>query len=165
MGENSNIAWTERPIIIPNATGRQLGAYKKAAKEAGLSLAEWISRELSGLRKCYRCSELKRLAEFSIDRSRRGGRAHSCKSCTSHASTASRYETTRGDISGRHQAQNGRCPICQRIKKLVVDHEHGTGRIRALLCNRCNVGLGQFKDDLQLLKAAVKYLEAHSGGK
>ncbi len=59
--------------------------------------------------------------------------------------------------------QNGQCFLCgdhQSIltKKLAVDHDHKTGRVRGLLCSFCNTGLGFFKDDILLLERAIKYL-------
>ena len=40
-----------------------------------------------------------------------------------------------------------------------IDHDHKTGRIRGVLCGRCNKGLGHFKDSLEILREAIKYLE------
>jgi hypothetical protein len=63
------------------------------------------------------------------------------------------------------QAQNGRCAICSsdkpggRGKHWHVDHCHDQGHVRGLLCRACNTGLGVFKDDPALLRAAIAYLK------
>lgn len=64
--------------------------------------------------------------------------------------------------------QGGGCAICGSEESgrsttdwLHVDHDHVTGEIRGLLCNRCNVGLGSFTDDLELLLNAVEYLRSY----
>jgi len=57
--------------------------------------------------------------------------------------------------------QKGKCAIC-RVKadqELYVDHNHDTNKIRGLLCNRCNLGLGHFKDNTTLLDKASRYLK------
>jgi len=62
-------------------------------------------------------------------------------------------------------AQGGVCAICGgsgkslRFRRLVVDHCHATGRIRGLLCSRCNRGLGYFDDDVARFKSAIVYLK------
>lgn len=63
-------------------------------------------------------------------------------------------------------AQKGLCQICgqpnNRVERtLAVDHNHITGKLRGLLCDRCNLGLGHFNYNKELLKKAVDYLETH----
>lgn len=73
----------------------------------------------------------------------------------------------RGLTKEQHQsmitAQGDRCLICGSTssdgRALRIDHDHATGRIRGLLCNSCNLGLGKFKDDPALLRSAAVYLE------
>lgn len=57
--------------------------------------------------------------------------------------------------------QNGKCPICLKNLsdlKIAVDHCHKTGKIRGVLCHRCNRGIGLFEDDSSQLSRAVSYL-------
>lgn len=59
------------------------------------------------------------------------------------------------------RAQDGRCAICHSLpgkRLLAVDHDHETGRVRALLCANCNTALGHLKDDPDLLRKAADYL-------
>lgn len=60
--------------------------------------------------------------------------------------------------------QHGRCPTCkQKFGVPCVDHCHSTGRVRGLLCHKCNLGIGYFNDDPNRTRAATVYLE-HSMG-
>lgn len=54
--------------------------------------------------------------------------------------------------------EEGKCAICGSTEKLRLDHDHNTGKIRGVLCHWCNVGLGHFKDNLDLLIKAREYL-------
>ncbi len=58
--------------------------------------------------------------------------------------------------------QNHRCAVCKEIqtqKMLAVDHCHITGRIRGLLCENCNRGIGLLKDSPSILQSAIFYLQ------
>jgi hypothetical protein len=58
--------------------------------------------------------------------------------------------------------QNGVCDICKRVPvKPVIDHCHKTNKVRGIICNTCNSGIGMLKDDLKIIKNAVKYLEKY----
>lgn len=75
------------------------------------------------------------------------------------------------DIFNRRS--NSVCEICNTVPpiqktqggnlkpRLVLDHCHDTGKIRGLLCNNCNWGLGHFSDDVDKLNLAIKYLNKH----
>lgn len=81
------------------------------------------------------------------------------------------YGITLQDYWELVEAQLGRCAICQQEVELepkgkgksyggfAVDHCHVTGKVRGLLCYKCNLALGHFRDDPELLRKALKYLE------
>ena len=79
------------------------------------------------------------------------------------------YGMTLEQFEQRLAAQNGVCAICGeperacsrqgRIKRLAVDHDHATGRIRGLVCHGCNRALGYFNDNPNKMRAAIAYLE------
>ena len=61
--------------------------------------------------------------------------------------------------------QNGVCLICNGDnsgKCLRVDHDHATGTVRGLLCDNCNIGLGHFKDNEEIMLSAITYLKRTS---
>lgn len=71
------------------------------------------------------------------------------------------YGITSEDYSLRYLEQSGACSTCRvKAPQLHIDHDHSTGKVRGLLCNDCNSGLGFFKDRSDVLLSAVRYLEA-----
>lgn len=56
----------------------------------------------------------------------------------------------------------GRCAICSKLptsKGLFLDHDHKSGKLRGLICSRCNTVLGMVNDDIMILGLAIKYLQ------
>jgi len=74
-----------------------------------------------------------------------------------------KYGLSNDDYNKMFEVQNGKCAICNKTseKKLSVDHCHDSGKIRGLLCDRCNHGLGNFKENINFMFKAIEYLECH----
>lgn len=69
-----------------------------------------------------------------------------------------KYGLTLADFERLSLNQKMRCVICQKVRPLVVDHDHSNGRVRALLCRDCNLVLGYMNDDDLRLKRAATYV-------
>lgn len=81
------------------------------------------------------------------------------------------YGISLDEYNDMGERQGWRCAICGGLettkdkdggpRKMPVDHDHQTGKVRELLCTQCNRGLGLFKENISTLEAAVKYLKKH----
>ena len=101
------------------------------------------------------------IRDCTINRNK-AGRIHPNKKSKQLKSS---YGITLAYFNGMLELQNSVCAICnepQKGKYLAVDHCHETGKVRGLLCENCNKALGQFHDNITLLKSAIAYLEKHS---
>ena len=82
----------------------------------------------------------------------------------------SRYGITPEEHAAMMERQGGVCAICGTSERserngnrlrFCLDHDHKTGKPRGFLCNSCNAGIGQLRDDPTLLRSALAYLEKH----
>lgn len=69
-----------------------------------------------------------------------------------------RYNIDYEQYKALMEKQSGLCAICKERAAVDIDHDHKTDVVRGLLCRSCNVGLGQFKDDIEMLEKALAYL-------
>lgn len=74
------------------------------------------------------------------------------------------YNITLEEYNIKLKEQDSLCFICHtasKTKNLAVDHCHKTGKIRKLLCSKCNTTLGLLNEDLDLIDNLKKYLQLH----
>ena len=140
------------------------------------------------MKQCTKCKEVLPFSSFGKHCRHKDGLRFRCKPCESADRKETKkkaleldYEGTRlkeradnlkrmfnitpEDWELKASAQKYKCAICKKEcitgKRLAVDHDHETGKIRDLLCGNCNQGLGKFKDSPQLLDEAAEYLRKH----
>lgn len=72
------------------------------------------------------------------------------------------YGITLAEYAALLEKQGGVCATCRSVcsvrAKLCVDHDHVTGKVRGLLCVKCNTGLGVFGDSVSIIESALAYL-------
>ncbi len=129
------------------------------------------------MKMCRKCRAEKSLISFETSRA-------TCRACRSAYKRTFRtgdymrrrrldynYGMTLEHFREMSKAQDDKCYLCKEPNKpnrlrphtdLVVDHDHKTGKIRKLLCDRCNRGIGQFNDNIELMYLAIDYLKEHS---
>lgn len=134
---------------------------------------------------CPACKTNKTFDNFYKDKRGINGLTRRCKRCWSSKSyysrtrsaesiekaywrvTKNKYGITKEDFYSIADKQNNKCKICKQEtnthKRLVIDHNHKTGRVRGLLCGQCNAALGLLRDDIKILQEAINYLSCEGG--
>lgn len=76
-----------------------------------------------------------------------------------------KYKITQLEFDKLLKDQKNKCAICsnkfKNSKDTHIDHCHNSSKVRGLLCNGCNIALGQFQDNIQFMENSIKYLENH----
>lgn len=138
------------------------------------------------LKRCTCCGETKPVDDFyrasaNPESVRYRYRAQPCKRCTKGVrkrwrdenadvllgrqigyNIRARYGVDLEDYETHLAAQGGGCAICGTPpgkRRHHIDHDHQTGAIRGILCNRCNTGIGLLGEDIALMERAAAYLE------
>ena len=128
---------------------------------------------------CKSCHTVKHISEFEWQKNRPNPRK-TCKKCRNKNRDYSAEQKNRIKEYKKRYRQSGRaqyiwerhtygiskeeigynhCVICGCTDNLCIDHNHSTGEFRALLCRKCNTGIGMFDEDTNKLTNALKYLE------
>lgn len=136
------------------------------------------------MKQCTICGEVKPQEEFHKRPETKDGRRTDCKECFRKRSKKNwenktleerqylgtklrlkyQYGLSIEQFENLVNEQNNKCFICgveggYNGKPLYVDHCHATGKVRKLLCQHCNSGLGMFKDNPELLLKAAEYIK------
>jgi hypothetical protein len=111
------------------------------------------------LKKCSSCGEILDISEFYKDKSRVGGYSRNCKFCD----RLRQYHLKKEEYYQMLKDQKNKCEICGvefiNEKDISIDHNHHTGRVRGLLCHKCNHAIGFSYDNPLILISAIKYLK------
>lgn len=109
------------------------------------------------LKSCRNCKEEKPIEDFPHFSTSEAGRKNTCKECTKKLS-----EIRKKLKSDNPLPEPGICPICKtHTDKWILDHCHFSNDFRGYICNSCNLGLGRFNDDINILINAICYLNSN----
>jgi len=133
-------------------------------------------------RVCSICQERKELNLFTPKKGSSRGYGYRCKECTSlkkkeqyqkvkeydnnilnkrrskNSMLKKKYGITLAQYDAMYTAQGGKCAACGRVfPTLCIDHNHITGKVRALLCNPCNTTYGMLLEDPTLIESLLQY--------
>ena len=114
---------------------------------------------------CSKCGKRKQLDAFPFQGSKRRA---DCKECAVKAERKRLYGISHKQYLELTAAQHGVCAVCfqpesatfhGKLKQLSVDHDHKTGKIRGLLCSKCNTALGLVDESCERLLSLIAYME------
>lgn len=112
---------------------------------------------------CKEClSEQRKLARIrnpDVYKKQWGRNKYSLPGASENRRLLAAYGITSNLKSFMSKKTDGKCEICKKPSKLVVDHDHHSGLVRGLLCSKCNRGLGHFDDNISLMLRALRYLQ------
>lgn len=126
-----------------------------------------------GEKKCSLCLVVKQVNEFHAAKGYADGYYSHCKEC--HYETYGRdfhfrrtYGISLSEYNRLSKLQNNKCTCCDvesgtKRNRLVVDHCHSDGGVRGLICQSCNMALGNAKDDPSVLRRLANYLDDYYG--
>jgi predicted nucleic acid-binding Zn ribbon protein len=124
------------------------------------SLADSLSKQK---RNCVVCEN-----EYTPTKAAQKYCSGSCWQSANRKPRENRIYLPAAEYQAMMEKQDGKCAICNseggyqnRPGKLAVDHCHISGKIRGLLCHRCNTAIGLLKDNIENLNSAIRYLETH----
>jgi hypothetical protein len=146
-----------------------LDVYLRKSFDGGTKYIVWGKKEPR--RYCVQCHKKNQKASYARNaeaiRKRRNER-YVYKGYNRKWQLKKRYGISIEEYDALLEAQDGVCAICGggtngKVDQFCVDHDHESGVVRGLLCNKCNVGLANFKDDNNLLRNAARYLELSNG--
>lgn len=139
-------------------------------------------------KQCSKCEKELSLSAFYKRKSSKDGRVWSCKKCQAKRAALlhiehkakdphhnqrkklkEKYGLTLEEYDQMLEEQNGVCAVCHKperviseygiVRRLAVDHNHTTGKVRGLLCQACNTTLGKVSESIEVLLQLAIYLE------
>lgn len=132
---------------------------------------EVLVRDDRGYKECGSCGEWLRESSFYEAKHTSDKLQPHCKECYRDRNLKRRFKISLREYNQLLESQGGVCAICKSpdSRNLAVDHDHSCcpgnnscGQcVRGLLCSECNTGLGRFKDNVDLMRIAITYLEGN----
>ena len=156
-------------------------AYQEGRREVNKLRNAENGSQTEGFKVCCTCGECKPVLEFTRDNGTSDGLSPRCRECRKTCRKAHReknliyaadfglrrkYDISLVEYDEMLNAQGENCAICGKTpeeegRRLAVDHNHKTAKVRGLLCLMCNRYVGHIEGDPALHELAVQYLRSH----